>query len=72
LILAVGTMAIDYFLGRSSLEAVVGTLAKVDGRAVLPLPHPSPVSRWLNDPEHRRLVDQAISLLSTARRELDL
>ena len=50
MILAVGGMAIDHFLGRSSLEAVVGTLATVDGRAVLPLPHPSPVSRWLNDP----------------------
>ncbi len=72
LILAVGGMAIDCFLGRSSLDRVVGTLATVDGRAVLPLPHPSPVSRWLNDPAHRLLLDQAIELLATARRDLDL
>jgi uracil-DNA glycosylase len=72
LILAVGGMAIDYFLGKSSLDRVVGTLATVDGRAVLPLPHPSPVSRWLNDPAHRLLLDNAIALLAQARRDLDL
>jgi uracil-DNA glycosylase len=44
----------------------------VDGRVVLPLPHPSPVSRWLNDPAHRLLLDQAIGLLTRARRDLDL
>jgi uracil-DNA glycosylase len=72
LILAVGGMAIDAFLGRSSLDRVVGTLVTVDGRAVLPLPHPSPVSRWLNDPAHHRLLDQALGLLADVRRDLDL
>jgi uracil-DNA glycosylase len=72
LILAVGTLAIEYFLGRRPLEAVVGTIGQADGRPILPLPHPSPVSRWLNDPEHRRLVDRAIELLSRARVELGL
>jgi uracil-DNA glycosylase len=72
LILAVGGMAIDFFLGRSSLDRVVGTLAMAHGRAILPLPHPSPVSRWLNDPAHRLLLDRAIGLLGSARRDLDL
>lgn len=72
LVLAVGGMAIDYFLGRSSLDRVVGTLVTVDRRAVLPLPHPSPVSRWLNDPAHRVLLDRAIALLAQARRDLEL
>jgi uracil-DNA glycosylase len=30
---------------------------------VLPLPHPSGVSRWLNDPANRRLVDQGLARL---------
>ena len=72
LILAVGTMAIDYFLGKRSLEAVVGSIEEADGRPVLALPHPSPVSRWLNDPVHRLLVDRAIDLLSRSRQDLDL
>jgi uracil-DNA glycosylase len=30
---------------------------------VLPLPHPSGVSRWLNDPDNRRLVDLGLDRL---------
>jgi len=71
-IVPLGALAIEAFLGRCSLDAVVGTMPTVDGRLVLPLPHPSPVSRWLNDPEHRRLVDRAIELLADARRSRDL
>ena len=72
LVLAIGTMAIEYFLGRVSLDRVVGTVVELDGRRVLPLPHPSGVSRWLNDPAHQRLVDQAIALLARSREELGL
>ena len=72
LILLVGTMAIETFLGKRSLDEVVGTLCEQDGRLLLPLPHPSPVSRWLNNPAHRELVDRAIALLARCRVELDL
>jgi uracil-DNA glycosylase len=72
IVLAVGGMAIEHFLGRQPLDAVVGTLTEVDGLRVLPLPHPSGVSRWLNDPAHQALVAQALRLLSDARRALDL
>jgi uracil-DNA glycosylase len=69
IVLAVGGMAIEHFLGKQPLHAVVGTLATVDGRLVLPLPHPSGVSRWLNDSEHQRLVSRALELLSAVREE---
>ena len=72
IVLAIGTMAIEHFLGRGSLDTLVGTIVEVDGRQILPLPHPSGVSRWLNDPAHQRLVEQAIGLLAEARRGLDL
>jgi uracil-DNA glycosylase family 4 len=71
-VLAIGTMAIEHFLGRGSLDTLVGTIVEVDGRRILPLPHPSGVSRWLNDPAHQRLVDQALQLLANAREELEL
>lgn len=72
MVLAIGGMAIAHFLGRASLDRVVGTMVEVDGRRVLPLPHPSGVSRWLNDPDHQRLVDRALDLLAGSREELGL
>ena len=72
LVLPLGTMAIEHFLGTRPLEAVVGRLVEADGRLLLPLPHPSPVSRWLNDPAHQDLVARAIALLARCRVELDL
>lgn len=72
IVLAVGGMAIEYFVGKRSLDEIVGTLVTVDGRPILPLPHPSGVSRWLNDAAHRRLVQQALDLLADARVRLGL
>lgn len=60
LVLLVGSMAIERFLGRVKLGDVVGSLVEQDGRLWLPLPHPSGVSRWLNDPEHKALVARAL------------
>ena len=72
LIVPVGTMAIELFLGRRPLDAVVGQRFVVDGRPVIPLPHPSGVSRWLNAPVNQALVGRAVELLVAARQELDL
>jgi uracil-DNA glycosylase len=44
----------------------------VDGRFIVPLPHPSGVSRWLNDPDHQQLVGQALIELSRLRERYDL
>jgi uracil-DNA glycosylase len=66
-VLAIGGMAIEHFIGKGSLDRLVGTVAEVDGRLVLPLPHPSGVSRWLNDPAHQRLVDVALEQLARIR-----
>ena len=67
LVLLVGKMAIEHFLGPCRLDEVVGTLVERDGRGYLPLPHSSGVSRWLNVPAHRALVDQAIERLAECR-----
>jgi uracil-DNA glycosylase family 4 len=66
-ILLVGTMAIETFLGKVKLEEVIGTYQERKGILFLPLPHPSGVSRWLNDPEHLKLHQQALKILSTWR-----
>jgi uracil-DNA glycosylase len=72
LILLVGKMAIDAFLPKQPLTALVGRVFQCDGRLLLPLPHASGVSRWLNDPANRVLLDQALHELSRLRRELSL
>ena len=72
LVLLVGKMAIEHFLGPCRLDVVVGTLVERDGQRFLPLPHSSGVSRWLNDPGHRALVDRAIELLADCRVQLGL
>jgi uracil-DNA glycosylase family 4 len=70
LVLLVGKMAIDVFLGKRPLTASVGRAYHKDGRPYLPLPHASGVSRWLNDASNRALLDQALAELSRLRREL--
>ena len=66
-VLLVGTMAIEAFFGKVRLEEVIGTYEERDGMRLLPLPHPSGVSRWLNDPAHQKLLQQALGLLSSWR-----
>jgi uracil-DNA glycosylase len=63
-VLLVGLLAIRTFLGPvASLTAVVGTSAVRDGVLFIPLPHPSGVSRWLNDPANLVAVDRAMEIL---------
>lgn len=66
-VLLVGTMAIEAFFGKVRLEDVIGTYQERDGMLLLPLPHPSGVSRWLNDPKHLKLHQQALKILSEWR-----
>lgn len=72
LVLLVGRLAIDAFIGRQPLTAIVGQSVEQDGRVFLPLPHASGVSRWLNDSANRALLDQALAELGRLRVELQL
>jgi uracil-DNA glycosylase len=74
-ILALGRMSIEALVpscrGRPLAE-IVGTpreaaLPAASGTRVLPLPHPSGVSRWLNLPANREMVTQAMAWLGEER-----
>jgi uracil-DNA glycosylase family 4 len=67
-ILLVGGMAIQAFLGSGRLDGVVGTSHERNGVMLLPLPHPSGVSRWLNRPEHEEMLQAALEILAGWRR----
>jgi len=77
LVLTVGQMALERFLGPLPMHLAVGQVFGSDGtrcdpgtaRAaglrplLLPLPHPSGASRWLNAPDHRALLERALGAL---------
>ena len=67
LVVPVGRLAIDRFIGPGPLDAVVGRehdLAGEWGRAVaIPLPHPSGASSWVHQSGNRALLERALDLL---------
>jgi uracil-DNA glycosylase len=73
IILLVGTLAIDRLWGTSSLGNVVGRSKRspqLDDALLIPLPHPSGASRWLNDPANKARLAGALGVLARAWRAL--
>ena len=74
LIIPVGRLAIDRFLESKPLDRLVGNVhhVRVRGRSVrlIPLPHPSGASSWVNLPANRALLDRALDHLRLALTEL--
>jgi uracil-DNA glycosylase len=73
LLIVVGGLAHERFLPGRPLDHLVGRLFDLSGHEVsspgqarpllVPLPHPSGASRWLNAPENRVLLDRALRRL---------
>jgi uracil-DNA glycosylase family 4 len=77
LLLCVGTLSLGRFLPGRRLDEVVGEIYDGAGRErgahplasataplLMPLPHPSGQSRWLNDPARRARLDAALGRLA--------
>jgi uracil-DNA glycosylase len=68
LIVPVGRLAIERFVGARPLDEVVGREHEVDhagGTSVaIPFPHPSGASSWIHAPEHRALLDESLRLVA--------
>jgi uracil-DNA glycosylase len=72
-IVLVGRVAVDAVLpGAGRFEDLIGKAKRVDGRWIVPLPHPSGASRWHQIPKNRKRIDAAIALLDRLRRRLNL
>ena len=63
IIILVGAMAARAFLGPIKLDDAVGSRFEWRGRALIPFPHSSGVSRWSNVAENRAKIDRAVDLL---------
>jgi len=73
IILLVGTLAIHQLWGEAALGDVVGRSKRspeLGGALLIPLPHPSGASRWLNDAANRDRLEAALRLLARAWRTL--
>lgn len=76
LIVPVGRLAIDAFLGSEPLDAVIGrehAVALDDGRGsiAIPLPHPSGASSWIHVANHRALLDASLALIAARWAEIE-
>jgi uracil-DNA glycosylase len=63
LIVPVGGLAIRRLLGISGLAECIGRRYELDKAVVVPLPHPSGASSWLNSPANRELTMRAAVLV---------
>jgi len=80
-ILLVGGLAHERFLPGRPLQELVGRVFDINGRPVrgispvrpllVPLPHPSGASRWLNDPANVALLERGLRRLRAILRFVD-
>jgi uracil-DNA glycosylase len=72
----VGRLAIDRFLGPHPLDLLIGRAHDVEhngGRSVaIPLPHPSGASSWIHEPGHMAQLQSALQLLRHELTKLDV
>jgi uracil-DNA glycosylase len=71
LIVPVGGLAIRRLLGVASLDGSVGRRFDHGDAAAIPLPHPSGVSRWMNEAPNQRRVRKAVALIHAELQALD-
>ncbi len=72
IVVLVGQLAIAAFLGKGPLHGFVGQGFQQGNRRLLPLPHPSGVSTWLNAPTNQARVGQGMAVLAGWLAELGI
>jgi len=74
IIIPVGRLAIERFLGPKPLNELVGRAFRVSdlpgSPVAIPLPHPSGASSWIHTPGHAELVRTALRLIASRLPEL--
>jgi uracil-DNA glycosylase len=71
LIVPVGGLAIRQLLGISGLARCIGQRYELDDAVVVPLPHPSGASSWLNTAPNRELTARAATMVRTELARLE-
>jgi uracil-DNA glycosylase len=63
LVVPVGGLALRRLLGLPRLTECIGCCYELGEASVVPLPHPSGASGWLNSLENRKCLEEALALL---------
>jgi uracil-DNA glycosylase len=71
LILTVGGLALRSLLGLSNLTDAIGSVYARGDAIVVPLPHPSGASGWLNDAANRERLDRALAIVRSELQALE-
>jgi uracil-DNA glycosylase len=67
-LILIGGLAIGRFLGNDRpMTGLVGERFDLDGRILVPLPHPSGASQWFNQPENKERLARALDILAALR-----
>ncbi len=70
-LIPIGGLAISKFLGHdTTMTDLIGQRFELDGRIVVPLPHPSGASQWFNVPENKVRLGRALEILAELRETL--
>jgi uracil-DNA glycosylase len=70
-LILIGALAVGHFLGAAQpMTGLIGECFELDGRILVPLPHPSGASQWFNVPENKDRLARAIEVLRTSREAL--
>ena len=73
-LIPVGKLAMEKFLPSSPLDQIIGKVHEVEHAGghsrVIPLPHPSGASSWVNAPEHKTLLERALDLIGAELEQL--
>jgi uracil-DNA glycosylase len=64
-------LAISLYYPKSlPLNQIIGTQKQLDGRWIVPLPHPSGASRWHQEEKNRALIQEAITLIQEHKQRI--
>ena len=72
IVVLVGGLAIETFLGHNKLENTIGQVIVRDSVHYVPLPHPSGASLWLNVSQNQARVREALRALNQLKQNLKL